>query len=184
MAEEIMDQRGAGARSFIEYTASASAIRGYGIPVAIPFGTHPASDALHVLGADGHDWKVWSADGFFVNARRPRTEAEETEYIDRQNARLLSGFFSKDRQLMCAQIADHIQWLAETWIPPRDKRKARKVREKIAGLAWLQTQLLERGKVDMAAMRAKLAVLGVHVSQPDLMVELEDPGEPTPRGAL
>ena len=160
-------------KSTIEYTASAGAIRAYGIPVDLPFGTHPRSEPLQVRGEDGHDWEVWSEDGFFVHAQRPRTDAEEEQYIDSLNARVFSGFFSKDRQGMCAAIADHIQDLAESRVCPRDKRKARKTVQKIAELAYLQTELLHLPRVDMSAMRRRLASLGVNLEQQDLMGALE-----------
>lgn len=94
----------------------------------------------------GHEWtiKPWTDGGGFAVASRPQTEAE----IERDRQRMLRntyvGHFTKDRLLLCIDIAGQLRELAEQMRPDRPPARAarRSMQCKLKRLAQIQESLL------------------------------------------
>jgi hypothetical protein len=122
-----------------------------------------APDApVTVSGADGHTWTICGDDPFAMYARRPRTESERVGWIDHQNARRVSSFFSADRAHTLVHIADHLERLAQTM--PRGRRVAR-VRDSLAMAAFVLRDLTTSPSADMSGVREMLSLVNIHVPQ-------------------
>lgn len=147
--------------SQIQHVGTATALILAGIPIDPDFGKRPYSQRITVVDADGRAWEVWS-DGFFAQARRTRTEAERLAWVDDSNARITSSFFSIDRQAMAARIAYEINLIASSPLP-RSGRRA--IKAKLAVFAAVQLELFGQRDVDMAALRARLAAVGLEIKQ-------------------
>lgn len=123
-----------------------------------------------VTGDDGHQWEVWRHDELFVEARRPRTDVERVEWIDRMNARVSSGYFSRDRQAMVCEIAFELYEMAASVASekPMARSARRALKKKLVVIANVQMSLI-CPEVDMQDLRAQLGKVGLVVRQTDYL---------------
>lgn len=156
-----------GNADYIELTG----FRGFLRKVGINFGS--ALDAkvtfeqrATVSGSDGHAWEVWG-DDLFVHARRRRTAGERTRWIDQQNGTISTRYFSKDRQMMCLEIAleitDIVRQIDAALPMPRASRRL--LKRRLAVFSAVQADICCRADVDMAWMRERLASAGLFIAQ-------------------
>lgn len=150
----------------IELCGNAVCLINKGIPVEEFTGRVPFEQRTEVLGADGHMWQVWGLEFFTMRARRQRTPQERSDWIDRANSRLLDPNFSIDRAAMARRIAIELHCVAAALAPdkPQPRAQRRELKRKLTVLASVQWSLLA-SSVDLAQLRARLAEVGVVVTQ-------------------
>lgn len=155
----------------IEHVGTWAALKNQGIPVdQVPPGP------ITVTGDDGHDWRVWSDDGFFVHAKRARTPEEQEEQVDRWNARVSTDFFSQDRQQMCTRIGCEIRILGDALSTgrPMKPRNRRQLRRRLHATSTALVMLTCWQELSMREMRERLAAVGIVVPQPDYMASFDE----------
>lgn len=154
MAEEILHQ----SENMRRYCGSAAALRlELGIEAESLYGTGK-SCTFTATGKDGHQWTVRNHSGLF-NAERPETPEEIKAGHEALERRSYSGYFTVDRQKLCADIAWQIRWLALNLKPdnPPSRAKRRQLKADIHEFGVLQTELLLNPRADVKAIRSRLA---------------------------
>lgn len=150
----------------IELCGTARHLTNQGVAVGDFSGERPYEDRFTILGSDGQAWDVWGTDPFGMKARRPRTEAERVRWIDHQNARVTTSYFSKDRQVMLREIGFELYRIASELVTDRPMARAarRLLKKKLAVFASVQLALNSQ-IVDMPELRAHLASVGLVIPQ-------------------
>ena len=146
----------------IEITGSALALTNRGVDIGGKFpGPRTYDERVSVLGSDGHQWAVWGEEWCCMKATRPRTEDERIRWTDHQNSKLVSGYFSIDRQAMCKDIARELCQVA-SFLPdePLSRASRRAIKKKLTVLAEVQ-MALNHPDVDMDGLRRQLAHVGL-----------------------
>lgn len=155
---------------YIRLNGTLPTLRKRGIDPGPNFSEAPEDAPQVVRGIDGNDWHVWGQELFFY-AQRERTAAEMVAQLDRMNGRIFSGYFSKDRMLMCMEMAEFLSHIAYFMEPekqmPRSSR--RRLKQVLKTFAEVQLDLTFSKKVDMQAHRESLGRVGLAVRQIDLV---------------
>lgn len=124
---------------------------------------------VSIVGADGQLWEVWGEDSISMYASRARTPAEREAWIDDFNTRISTSYFSKDRQEMLREIGSEMHWTASNLASevPMPRALRRSIKKKLLVLAAVQLTLTTTPSADMAALRTRLAAVGLVVQQPN-----------------
>ena len=112
---------------------------------------------------NGHQWTVkpWLGGGGFAVASRPRTEEETKRDEQRMLRNTFVGHFTKDRLLMCMDIAEQVGQLSAQIRPDHPPARAtrRSVQRKLNRLAKIQTALLWHPTADSSLYEQELKQL-------------------------
>lgn len=155
-----------GDQHHIELCGSMGHLKNCGLNIDAVPADRDSEVRVTVTGSDGHAWAVWGTDPFGMKASRPRTDAERVEWIDRMNARISSGYFSRDRQSMVCEIAFELYEMADAVASekPMARCARRALKKKLAVIARVQMSLICR-EIDMQDLRAQLGMVGMVVNQ-------------------
>ena len=112
---------------------------------------------------NGHQWTVkpWEGGGGFAMASRLRTEEETKRDEQRMLRNTFVSHFTKDRLLMCMDIAEHVRKLSSQIHPDHPPARAarRSVQRKLNRLAQIQTALLLHRTADSSLYEQELKQL-------------------------
>lgn len=112
---------------------------------------------------DGHQWTIepWEGGGGFAVASRPQTEAESERARQRMLRCTFVDHFTKDRLLMCMDIAEQVRQLSARMRPDHPPARAarRSVQRKLKRLAQIQTSLLWHRGADSSLYEQELEQL-------------------------
>lgn len=105
-----------------------------------------SGSGIAVVVKDGHQWTItpWEGGGGFAVATRPQTEKESERERKRMLRSTICPHFSKDRLLMCAEIAERVIQLSAQMRPDHPPARAvrRNIQRKLDRLAQMQMELL------------------------------------------
>ena len=105
-----------------------------------------AGSAAAVVVKDGHEWTItpWAGGGGFAVATRPQTKVEAERERQRMLRSTFVGHFSKDRLLMCIDIAGCVRKISAQMRPdhPPARSTRRSLQRKLNRLAQIQMELL------------------------------------------
>lgn len=101
------------------------------------------------------------------------TPAEHEAHIDDGNGRLSKGWFSVDRQDVCAAIAGELMDIAENLRQAKRgsnrqaKQARRRLRARLEVIGKPQWRLTTEESVTMPELRTDLAAIGIEIAQRD-----------------
>ncbi|WP_374410654.1 hypothetical protein [Hydrogenophaga sp.] len=117
-----------------------------------------------VVMKDGHQWTItpWEGGGGFAMAERPKTKEEIERDWQRMLRRTFVGYFSEDRRIMCAQIAERLREISVLLRPDHPPARAmrRSLQRKLNRLAEIQMELLCNRNADSSRFEQELKLLG------------------------
>lgn len=109
---------------------------------------------------DGHEWAIdpWKGGGGLATASRKLTEEEVERAEQRMLRTTFIGHFTKDRWLMCLDVADQLRQLSAQMRPdhPPARASRRALQRKLNQLALIQTDLLLNRSADVRSHKQAL----------------------------
>jgi hypothetical protein len=116
-----------------------------------------------LVSKDGHQWTVdpWKNGGGFAVASRKLTDVEADLAEQEMLRGTIVGHFTKDRWLMCLDIADRVRLLSGQMRPdhPPSRATRRTLQRKLNRLAQIQAELLLNRSADSSSFEQELEKL-------------------------